>query len=144
MLADRSFDISDSVAYCGATLKLPAFTRGEDQLSAVDIERTRKIANVTIHVERVIGLIRRKYTILQSTLPIDLIIAKGGDSRAPVDSGVASLKYLVLLRALMARESQGCLGAPSPEKIFEATSPQMPLQTFCNIALTSSFNTKNG
>ena len=32
VLADRGFDISDSVAYCGATLKLPAFTRGKDQL----------------------------------------------------------------------------------------------------------------
>ena len=85
VLADRGFDISDSVAYCGATLKLPAFTRGKDQLSAVDIEDTRKIANVRIHVERVIGLVRRKYTILQSTLPIDLLMAKGGNSRAPVD-----------------------------------------------------------
>ena len=85
MLADRGFDISDIVAYCGATLKLPAFTRGKDQLSAVDIEDTRKIANVRIHVERVIGLIRRKYTILQSTLPTDLLMAKSGDSMAPVD-----------------------------------------------------------
>ena len=33
-------------------------------------EETRKIANVRIDVERVIGAIRQKYTILQSTLPI--------------------------------------------------------------------------
>ena len=33
----------------------PAFTRGKDQLDPVDAERTRGIANATIHVERVIG-----------------------------------------------------------------------------------------
>ena len=29
---------------------------------------------IHIHVERVIGLVRQKYTILQSTLPINLIM----------------------------------------------------------------------
>lgn len=85
VLADRGFDIADSVGYYGASLKLPAFTRGKNQLLATDVEETRKIANVRIHVERVIGLVRRKYTILQSTLPVELISAKSGDSRAPVD-----------------------------------------------------------
>ena len=62
-----------------------AFTRGKRQLSAHDIQETRKIANVRIHVERVIGLVRRKYVILQSILPVELITAKPGEAEAPID-----------------------------------------------------------
>lgn len=68
-----------------ARLHIPAFTRGKKQLSAEDVEETRKIANVRIHVERVIGLVRRKYTILQGTLPIQLLTARQGDDFAPTD-----------------------------------------------------------
>ena len=46
---------------------------------------TQKIANVRIHVERVIGLVRRKYIILQSILPIEHVKAKGGDILSPID-----------------------------------------------------------
>ena len=54
VLTDRGFDISDSVgSYC-SILKTPAFTRGKSQLSGIEVEQTRKIANVCIHVERVI------------------------------------------------------------------------------------------
>ena len=67
VLADRGFDIGDSVGLMGATLDIPAFTRGRDQLTAGEIERTRKIANVRIHVERIIGVIRQRYTILSAT-----------------------------------------------------------------------------
>lgn len=79
VLADRGFDIADSVAMMGAKLHIPAFTRGKHQLSGEDVEKTRRIANVRIHVERVIGCLRQKYTILQSTLPVDYM-SKGDDS----------------------------------------------------------------
>ena len=39
--------------------KFPAFTRGCEQLAPVDVENTRKIANVRIHVEKIIGSIRQ-------------------------------------------------------------------------------------
>ncbi len=54
-----------------ARLNIPAFTK---PLSATEIEETRAIANVRIHVERVIGNVRQKYSILQSTLPIHFIV----------------------------------------------------------------------
>ena len=73
VMADRGFTISDSVGLKQAKLTIPAFTKGKSQLDPVDVERTRGIANVRIHVERVIGLLRRKYTILQSTLPTDYL-----------------------------------------------------------------------
>lgn len=52
---------------------MPAFTKGKDQLDPEDVERTRGIANVRIHVERVIVLLRRKYLILSGILPIDFL-----------------------------------------------------------------------
>ena len=85
VLADRGFDIAESVAIYQAKLHIPAFTRGKKQLSAKEVEETRKIANVRIHVERVIGLVRRKYVMLQSILSIHLLTTKAGDSVPPID-----------------------------------------------------------
>ena len=85
VLGDRGFDIADSVGFYQAKLYIPAFTKGKKQLSAQEVEETRKIANVRIHVERVIGLVRRKYVILQSILPTELVKAKPGESLAPID-----------------------------------------------------------
>ncbi|XP_068680166.1 uncharacterized protein [Montipora foliosa] len=85
VLADRGFDIADSVGFHQASLHIPAFTKGKKQLSAEEVEETRKIANVRIHVERVIGLVRRKYTILEGILPIQLVTARRGDNLAPID-----------------------------------------------------------
>lgn len=77
-MADRGFDISDSVGAMQAKLHIPAFTKGKGQLSAVEVHETRKIANVRIHVERIIGNVRQKYSILQSTLPIHYVNKRNG------------------------------------------------------------------
>ena len=53
---------------------VPAFTKGKEQLDPVDVETTRGIANIHIHVERNIGLLRSKYTLLQGTLPTDFLM----------------------------------------------------------------------
>ena len=60
-----------------AKLEIPSFTKAQDQLRAVEVEDTRVIANVRIHVERVIGNLRKKYAILNRTLPIDYLLSKG-------------------------------------------------------------------
>ena len=78
-MADRGFDIADSVGAMQATLHIPAFTKGKSQLSAAEVEHTRTIANVRIHVERVIGSVRQRFSILQSTLPILLLIIRKGE-----------------------------------------------------------------
>lgn len=85
VLADRGFDISDSVGLHQAKLHIPAFTKGKDQLSAVEIEETRSIANVRIHVERVIGFVRQKYSILQGTLPVDFMSKRCGEDSPLID-----------------------------------------------------------
>ena len=79
ILADRGVDIQDNVALYCAEVKLPAFTKGKKQLSAIDVENSRRIASVRIHVERVIGNLRNKYKILQSTLPLDYLIVKDNE-----------------------------------------------------------------
>ena len=78
ILADRGFTIHESVMFQQAQLAIPAFTKGKDQLDPIDVEKTRGIANVRIHVERVIGLLHRKFTILSGILPIDFLTCRPG------------------------------------------------------------------
>ena len=51
VIADRGFNMGDSVAIMGARMEIPAFTKGREQLSAQEIETTRELANARIHVE---------------------------------------------------------------------------------------------
>ena len=61
-MADRGFDISDTLGSVCAEVRIPAFTKGKNQLSPLDVESTRKLASNRIHVERVIGIVRDKST----------------------------------------------------------------------------------
>ena len=51
VMADRGFTIHDIVALKRAELAIPAFTKGKSQVDPVNVESTRGIANVRIHVE---------------------------------------------------------------------------------------------
>ena len=44
-------------------------------MDPVVVGKPRVITNVRIHVERVIGLFRGKYTILEGTLPTDFLVS---------------------------------------------------------------------
>ena len=52
-------------------MKIPPFTSGMKQLDRVYVDWSRELSVVQIHVERVIGFLKQKYTILQGTLPYD-------------------------------------------------------------------------
>ena len=78
-------DIADSVGIHHAKLHIPAFTKGKSQLSALEVKQTRSIANVRIHVERVIGAVRQIYTVLQGTLLIDYVLPRSGESCPTID-----------------------------------------------------------
>jgi hypothetical protein len=80
VLADRGFDIKDSVGMKLSRLELPAFTKHKAQLNAIDIEQTRSVANVRIHVERVIGNIRKKYSLLSATQPVDFVMSDSNET----------------------------------------------------------------
>ena len=68
-----------------ASLHIPTFTKGKSQLSALEVTETRTIANVRIHVERVIGNVRQKYSILQSTLTIHYLMKREGEECSVID-----------------------------------------------------------
>ena len=55
VLADRGFDVGDVLGFVQAEVQIPTFMRGKTQLSAYEVESTRRIAHLHIHVERVIG-----------------------------------------------------------------------------------------
>lgn len=82
ILADRGFLIRDSVETLRGHLNKPAFTKGKNQLDPADIESTRKTANVRIHVERIIGLLKRKFKICQGPIPISMLSASRDDLSA--------------------------------------------------------------
>ena len=71
------YEIAETLGTLGAKLEIPSFTKGQDQMRAQDVEATHVIANVKIHVERVIGNLRKKYSIINGTLPIDYLFSKG-------------------------------------------------------------------
>ncbi|XP_065136251.1 uncharacterized protein [Paramisgurnus dabryanus] len=85
VLADRGFNIRESVGMMCAEVKLPTFTRGRAQLEAKDVEETRAIAHLRIHVERVIGVVRNKFKFLHSTVPVHMLVKCEGENLMPLD-----------------------------------------------------------
>ena len=67
-----------------AEVKILPFTKGKKQLEKIDVDWSRELSIVRIHVERVIGVLKQKYTILQGTLPIS-VIADKDDQEATID-----------------------------------------------------------
>ena len=100
VLADRGFPVAETVGLHGCSLHIPDFTKGQTQLSAQAVERTRSLASVRIHVERVIGAVRQKYTILQSTVPITLL-------KCDKECGLTTLDKIVRVACALTNVCQG-------------------------------------
>ena len=73
IIADRGFTCDEYAHMALAEIKIPPFTKGKKQLEKLQVDWSRELSIVRIHVERVIGVLKQKYTILQSTLPINFI-----------------------------------------------------------------------
>ena len=94
VLADHGSNIADSVGMYKARLHIPAFTKGKNKLTPLEVEETQSIANVWIHVERDMysEMVRQKYTILQGTLPIYLyVITRTGEDYPTIDRIIYTL-----------------------------------------------------
>lgn len=78
ILTDRGFNVAECLGSVGASLHISSFTLGKSQLSPSEIEKTRSIPNVRIHVECVIGAVRQRFSILSVTaiLPKELFQQK--------------------------------------------------------------------
>ena len=59
ILANRDFLIEEELAARGAVLRISAFTRAKNQLTGRDIEISRQIAHVRIHLRRVIEQLKK-------------------------------------------------------------------------------------
>ena len=75
-MSDRGFNIAETLGTLEAKLEIPSFKKGQDQMRVEDVEDTSVIANVRIHVERVTGNLRKKYSIINRNLPIDYYYQK--------------------------------------------------------------------
>ena len=70
MIADKGFTIEDLLPL-GVTLNIPPFLGSNSQMTAQDVIKTREIASVTIHVERVINKIKN-FHLCDSVVPLSL------------------------------------------------------------------------
>ena len=88
ILADHGFTIVHAARVYCAEVKIPPFTKGKKQLSKIGVDKARQSSKVCIHMERVIGLVRQKFSKLQSTLPINMIKTDSDDDISAVDKAV--------------------------------------------------------
>jgi len=70
-MADKGFTIGDLLAKKGAFLQIPPFLANKQQFTSTEVELTKTIARVRIHVERAIGRVKQ-FHILDPVIPISL------------------------------------------------------------------------
>lgn len=72
VLADRGFLIKNDVEEKGAVVHLPSFRKAGQQFTNEELTYSQNLATLRVHVERVIGVLRQKYQILHSVVPISM------------------------------------------------------------------------
>ena len=72
VLADRGFLIRDELASRGAELLIPAFLKGKHQLSAREVETSRTMSRVRIHVERMMERLKN-FRILSERMSLNMV-----------------------------------------------------------------------
>lgn len=71
VLADKGFNVKDLIEEKKASLNIPTFLRKKTQFLPSELETDKQITTLRIHVERIIGLIRNKYTVLSGVIMVD-------------------------------------------------------------------------
>ena len=72
VMADRGFEIQDLLVATGHVLNIPPFRDSSGVLQQRSVINTQQIARLRIHVERVIGQVKRTFRILQGILPLSV------------------------------------------------------------------------
>ncbi|GFT74826.1 uncharacterized protein NPIL_143271, partial [Nephila pilipes] len=101
IFADRGFPVKDLVAERNATLVLPASTKGKQQLSSKELQSSRKMSRLRVHIERCIGRLKN-YRILKTTWPISLLHSKSSENTCTGDD-------IVIVIAALCNVGKGCL-----------------------------------
>ncbi|XP_065671052.1 uncharacterized protein LOC136089219 [Hydra vulgaris] len=113
ILADRGFILKEDFAVGSSTeLITPAFTRGKSQLSAKEVEDSRKISSVRIHIERVIGLMKNRFTILKGIIPLRTIRSIKDEA---VSADLASFDKIVTVCAALTNLGESIVSKPPSE-----------------------------
>ena len=78
-----------------AKVQLPVFTKGKPQLSQKEVKECTELTRVRIHVERMIGMVKQKYS---DILPITFIMNDKDSDIMVADKLMAVCCALVNLR----------------------------------------------
>ena len=71
VMADRGFQIKEELLLYHTTLVVPPGARVKSQMTTAECEKTSRVANLRIHVERAINRVKT-YRILKTTFPITM------------------------------------------------------------------------
>jgi len=72
VMADRGFQIQEDLLLNYCTLVVPPGARAKSQMTTGEVKKTKKVANLRIHVERAINRIKF-FRILKSTMPVTML-----------------------------------------------------------------------
>ena len=72
VLADRGFPVCEELLVKQVELGLPPARKGFSQTTSYKVEQTKKVANVRIHVERVIHRLKH-FRYLSQVIPINML-----------------------------------------------------------------------
>ena len=72
VLADRGFQLKELLLLKHAELTVPQANKGKAQMSTDQVKETKKVANVRLHVQRVIRRLKQ-FRILSQVMPITLL-----------------------------------------------------------------------
>ena len=72
IMADKGFDVEDLLLEKGVQLNIPPFLQSQAQFSSKDVQQTKTIASLRIHVERAIRRIK-EYHFFDSDVPLNAL-----------------------------------------------------------------------
>jgi len=113
ILADRGFILVDDFKLMSnSELIIPSFLCGKAQLPDPEIASTRNIANIRIHIERVISRLRNTYTILSTEFPIKMLKTQAEEKRGDIICRID--KIVNVCATLVNMQKSVIVKAPNP------------------------------